>query len=105
MRPALLLLLLTSAGDSQWLNHPTPGIPRTADGKPNLTAPAPRAPDGKPDLSGIWSTPSDRYYNNITVDLKPEDTMPWAEALYRRRLRDFGKDAMETACLPSAPRP
>jgi hypothetical protein len=36
------------------LNFPTPGTPRTADGKPNLTAPAPRALDGKPDLSGVW---------------------------------------------------
>ena len=27
---------------AQWLNHPTPGMPRTADGKPNLSAPAPR---------------------------------------------------------------
>jgi hypothetical protein len=38
---------------AQWLNYPTPGIPRLADGKPNLLAPAPRAA-GKPDLSGIW---------------------------------------------------
>lgn len=41
---------------AQWLNHPTPGVPRTADGKPNLAAPAPRTPDGKPDLSGLWFT-------------------------------------------------
>ena len=27
---------------AQWLNYPTPGIPRTPDGKPNLAAPAPR---------------------------------------------------------------
>ena len=33
---------------------PTPGTPRTADGKPNLTALAPRGPGGKPDLSGVW---------------------------------------------------
>src|ERR1700689_2991924 len=26
---------------AQWLNYPTPGIPRLADGKPNLAAPAP----------------------------------------------------------------
>jgi len=42
---------------AQWLNYPTPGIPRLPDGKPNLTAPAPRTPDGKPDLSGIWGLP------------------------------------------------
>jgi hypothetical protein len=39
---------------AQWLNYPTPGIPRTRDGKPNLSAPAPRAANGKPDLSGLW---------------------------------------------------
>ena len=39
---------------AQWLHYPTPGIPRTPDGKPNLAALAPRTPDGKPDLAGIW---------------------------------------------------
>ncbi len=29
--------------------------------------------------------------------------MPWADVLYRQRLRDFGKDAMESACLPLGP--
>ena len=38
---------------AQWLDFRTPGIPRTADGKPNLAAPAPKTLDGKPDLSGI----------------------------------------------------
>ena len=39
---------------AQWAQYHTPGIPRTADGKPNLTAPAPRTADGKPDLTGLW---------------------------------------------------
>jgi hypothetical protein len=39
---------------AQWPAYPTPGVPRTADGKPNLSAPAPKTPDGKPDLTGIW---------------------------------------------------
>ena len=43
--------------EAQWLNYPTPGIPRTPDGKPNLSAPVPKTPDGKPDLSGIWEDP------------------------------------------------
>lgn len=49
-----LLLLLAAGGQAQWLNYKTPGVPRTKDGKPNLSAPAPRAPDGKPDLTGVW---------------------------------------------------
>ena len=39
---------------AQWVNHPTPGAPRTKDGKVNLSAPAPRTANGKPDLSGLW---------------------------------------------------
>src|SRR6266478_2316750 len=49
-----IVAILTAGADAQWLNFPTPGIPRTKDGKPNLSAPTPRAPDGKPDLSGVW---------------------------------------------------
>jgi hypothetical protein len=50
----VLFALLSTVAHAQWLNYPTPGIPRTKDGKPNLTAPAPRTADGKPDLSGVW---------------------------------------------------
>jgi hypothetical protein len=39
---------------AQWPTYPTPGVPRTPDGKPNLSAPAPKTLDGKPDLTGIW---------------------------------------------------
>ena len=39
---------------AQWIQYRDPAIPRTRDGKPNLSAPAPRTPDGKPDLSGVW---------------------------------------------------
>jgi hypothetical protein len=87
----------------QWINHPTPGIPRTANGKPNLSAPAPKTSDGKPDLSGIWEKIADKYFNNIAADLKPGEVQPWAEALYQKRRVDFGKDSMETQCLPDGP--
>ena len=39
---------------AQWQDYPGKGVPRTPDGKPNLTAPTPRTADGKPDLSGVW---------------------------------------------------
>ena len=47
-----LILIFGTGANAQWLNYPTPGTPRTKDGKPNLSAPAPRTPDGKPDT---WS--------------------------------------------------
>jgi hypothetical protein len=100
---ALVLAAATGAA-AQWLNLPTPGIPRLADGKPNLAAPAPRTADGKPDLSGLWRNDGgDRLYNNITVDMQPGDVAPWADALYRKRRLEFGKDSMETLCLPMGP--
>ena len=52
-RCLILLAILAVGLHAQWLNFPTPGTPRTRDGKPNLSAPAPRV-GGKPDLSGVW---------------------------------------------------
>src|SRR5215831_16977900 len=85
---ALWLLPLTAA--AQWLNYPTPGIPRLPDGKPNLSAPVPRTTYGKPDLSGLWqpvATIANRFGNgqvppegvNIAANLKePLPLRPWA---------------------------
>ncbi len=41
---------------AQWPSYPT-GVPKGADGKPDLTAAAPRTADGHPDLSGTWELP------------------------------------------------
>jgi hypothetical protein len=48
------LAFFSALVDAQWLNYPTPGIPRLPDGKPNLNAPAPLTAEGKPDLTGVW---------------------------------------------------
>jgi len=96
-------MLMSGRASAQWLHLPTPGLPRTPDGKPNLTAPAPRGADGKPDFSGLWQKSGDKYYNNIAADLKPGDVAPWADALYRERRLDFGKDSMQTRCIPRGP--
>jgi hypothetical protein len=53
-RLLVLFAFLSTGAHAQWLNFPTPGTPRTHDGKPNLAAPSPLALDGKPDLSGVW---------------------------------------------------
>ena len=98
-----LSLALTLPLGAQWLHYPTPGIPRTADGKPNLAAPAPRTSNGKPDFSGLWEKTADKFYNNIAADLKPGEVQSWAEALYQQRKKEFGKNSMEAQCLPMGP--
>jgi hypothetical protein len=52
-----LVAALSVSVSAQWPRRPQAGVPRTADGKVNLTAPAPKAPDGNPDLSGVWENP------------------------------------------------
>ncbi len=49
-----LALMVTTGAQAQWLDHKTPGVPRTADGSPKLDAPTPRFFDGHPDLTGVW---------------------------------------------------
>lgn len=105
-RIAALLLAMGTSATAQWLNLPTPGIPRTADGRPNLTAPAPRTSDGKADLSGLWMlNAGPGHIANITADLKAEEVQPWADELYKQRLGNLGKDDPWTVqCLPAGPR-
>lgn len=77
---------------AQWLNYRTPGIPRTAEGNPDLSASLPRTPDGKPDLTGVWSTESSAQ--------EPPKLQSWAEALAKRRMEDLRRDSPEALCLP-----
>jgi len=96
--------LLAAPLAAQWLTYKTPGIPRTADGKPNLSAPAPRTADGKPDLSGIWRAPRNTVYTqNIAADLKPGEIQPWAQAVYQEHIRNLGADSPRAHCLPDPP--
>src|SRR5689334_8295850 len=73
---------------AQWLDSPTQGIPRRADGKPNLTAPAPRLPDGRPDLSGLWQPETNAYRFNVVQDPKDGSLFrPAAEATFTARVK------------------
>lgn len=98
------LALLPRVGFAQWLGFPTPGIPRTADGKPNLTAPVPRTSDGKPDLSGLWESEPSPYRFDVIQDVKDEGIfLPSAEALFLQRAADLRRDNPVTHCLPAGP--
>jgi hypothetical protein len=100
MRPFLAALALVAAGmpaAAQWLDRPWAGIPRTADGNPNLTAPAPRGPDGKPDLSGVWSG-EDPAPRPDSADMKP-----WIRDLARQQQGEFFKMRPAYRCLPNGP--
>ena len=74
-------------------------------GTPNLTAPAPRMADGKPDLSesgGLIPVPTTAMSWRIgSLRISPA----WADALYKQRMEDLGKDDPATfQCLPAGPR-
>lgn len=113
---AVLTICVSLPG--QWLNYPTPGVPRTPDGKPNLLAPAPRT-GGKPDLSGIWQletlpcapsqvgTCGGDY--SIAVEFQNMGAripgglpyQPWAAELVKKRSADLGRDDPVAACRPA----
>lgn len=99
---AFALLVLPSAVYAQWTKLPQAGIPHTADGKPNLSAPTPRRSDGKPDLSGIWEPMENKYVRNIAADIKQEiPFQPWAKALYDQRTDgSHSKEDPDANCLP-----
>jgi hypothetical protein len=100
MKAALFLIAATLS--AQWVGYPTPGVPRGADGKPDMSAAAPRTSDGKPDLSGVW-VPRPGYTGNIAKDLKPSEVLfqPWAEELYKHRLDTEGREDPQAYCVLS----
>jgi hypothetical protein len=95
-----LVCLMVAAPAAQWLKYPTPGIPRTPDGRADLSAPTPRTHDGKPDLSGLWA-PAAILIGDIAANLKPGSVpfQPWAEKLYKERLANQGLDDPTANCI------
>jgi hypothetical protein len=115
---------------AQWPSFPTPGVPRTADGKPTLDGPAPRTADGKVDFSGIWGLgfgggggrgrgagagpggaappPPAPDPNAIPTSQFFEvagrgfalPLQPWAAELKKKRMADNSKDNPDVWCLP-----
>lgn len=120
-------LALAFAASAQWPAYPTPGVPKTADGKPNLSGPAPKTADGKPDFSGIWQYmrppgeapparppgPPSKEDNIIPLAVRRSQFWnlgasfkdglpftPWAAELHRQRVEENSKDNPDAHCLP-----
>jgi len=120
----MTICLICEPLSAQWLNYPTPGIPRLQDGKPNLVAPAPRTADGKPDLSGIWGLAcpvADNLNGTVTganvfcateVSVPPEffnfgqsiqdglPYLPWASEVVRKTRAAGRPDDPLSRCFP-----
>jgi len=122
----LIAVLICAPGvaSGQWLRYPTADVPQTADGKPNLVAPAPRLPNGKPDFSGLWGTaayspciPNAAVFQECGTELPGSPLLvnvgmnltgglpyqPWAAALVKQRTADFSKEDPHVRCLPDNP--
>jgi len=95
---SLLLVLVTAPLAAQWLGQPTPGIPRTADGAPDLSAPVPRIADGLPDLTGLWRASA------VTGDLDDDSKVqPWARETMATHERNYYRDGPMMQCMPGGP--
>ncbi len=126
---AAMIVVSSPAGlFAQWPAYPTAGVPKTADGKPNLNGPAPKTADGRPDLSGVWeysrppgtpppapapapTGPGDRdiiplfvrrsQFWNLGASFKDGlPFQPWAAELHKQRVAQNSKDNPDAHCLP-----
>ena len=89
--------VLAFPAHAQWLHQPTANVPRTADGKPDLSAPPPRGADGHPDFSGPWS-------GRPAAFVVPADALnAQSRALVREREENYFKDRPTFRCQPSGP--
>ena len=125
-RPRLVAagLMIVSAAFSapllaQWPLYPDPSVPKTADGAPDLEAPAPRTAQGTPDLSGTWENtwfhngrigqppvsppgePPASTFSDVGAGFKEGLPLrPWAAALLKERHEWNSKENPDALCLP-----
>ena len=115
IRLAVAFAFVCLSANAQWHNQPTPGAPRTPDGKVDMSGPVPHV-NGKPDLSGIWQaeaeprgpglyglgeSPNSKYFRDILSDFKrgEEPLTPYGAEL----LAQHGKPGVvgpNLLCLP-----
>ncbi|HEY1336118.1 MAG TPA: hypothetical protein VGF59_01345 [Bryobacteraceae bacterium] len=114
----IVIMGMSLSAPAQWPDMPTPGAPRTADGKVNMTGPVSRV-DGKPDLSGVWQAIGEprapnglfglgeslnsRYFRDVLSDFKPDEVPLTAEgAAMLRRNTQPGVVGPTLRCLPDS---
>jgi hypothetical protein len=115
----ILVLIAAAAVSAQWPEFVPPGTPLTADGMPDLDAPAPRTREGRPDLSGVWDSrqPLNGRFNpppvmstggppvatffDIAANIKEGlPFTPSAAELRRQRMATNSQDNPDAHCLP-----
>jgi hypothetical protein len=119
-----MIAAISSSLSAQWPSYRAAGVPRTPDGKPDLSAPAPRTSDGKPDLSGNWirgdgqlgpagggtlagpapvfsSGPPVTTFRDVGANVKEGLPLrPSAADLVKARRAENSKDNPDAHCLP-----
>ena len=120
--PAIVFMFVVVAWwplSAQWPQHPTPDVPRTASGQPNLEAPPPRTPQGAPDLSGLWNyvrrpglpapkpdalgqpqIGTSQFWDISTGLTTSIPFTPWGRDTLAKRMADNSKDNPDAHCLP-----
>jgi hypothetical protein len=118
----LAACLASRPSTAQWLDYPTAGVPRKADGKVDMAAPTPRMASGKPDFSGIWTAAnpsrqtdgedaasdghditSSPQMANIGVDLPGGlPYQPWLVPIVKERTENLAIDDPHIRCLPDS---
>ena len=111
-------LLVSTRLAAQWINYPTAGVPRKADGKVDMAGATPKIADGKPDFSGIWASdnvdprrpgvppnPHDATAShqmaNLGVDLPGGlPYQPWLVPIVKERTKNMAKDDPHIRCFP-----